>query len=120
MSAPKGVGTPSCIRWIGDEVELRIKVVPGASRSEIVGPLGGRLKVRVAAPAESGKANRAVVDLVREWLSTRDVQIVAGQTSSAKTLRVSGMDESGRTRLSSLKERPSARGRAHPEEPGTG
>jgi len=72
-------------------VELDVKVVPGASRTEIVGPLGNRLKVRVAAPAEDGKANRALVDLLRKWLGTRDVEIVAGRSSAEKTVRVSGL-----------------------------
>jgi len=72
-------------------MELDVKVVPGASRSEIVGPLGNRLKVRVAAPAQGGKANRALVELLREWLGTRDVEIVAGRSSAEKTVRVSGL-----------------------------
>jgi uncharacterized protein (TIGR00251 family) len=72
-------------------MELDLKVVPGASRTEIVGPLGNRLKVRVAAPAEGGKANRALVELLREWLGTRDVEIVAGVSSPEKTVRVFGL-----------------------------
>ena len=71
-------------------IELRIKVVPGASRSEVTGVLGGRLKVRVAAPAEAGKANRAVVELLTKWLGTREVEIVGGFSSAEKTVRVRG------------------------------
>jgi uncharacterized protein len=68
-----------------------VKVVPGASRSEIVGPLGRRLKVRVAAPPEAGKANRALVALLREWLGVRDLEVVAGRSSPEKTIRVIGL-----------------------------
>ena len=68
--------------------EVRLKVVPGASRSEIVGPLGDRLKVRVAAPAESGKANRAALALLRAWLGASRVTLVAGRRSAEKTVRV--------------------------------
>jgi uncharacterized protein (TIGR00251 family) len=71
-------------------MELDVKVVAGASRTEIAGPLGNRLKVRVAAPAQGGKANRALVELLREWLCVRDVEIVAGRSSAEKTVRVSG------------------------------
>jgi uncharacterized protein (TIGR00251 family) len=70
---------------------LRIKVVPSASRSEIVGPLGDRLKVRVAAPAEGGKANRAVIDLLREWLDAEDFEITDGLSAPRKTVRVRGV-----------------------------
>ena len=36
---------------------IRLKVVPGSSRDAIAGILGGRLKVKVAAAPEDGKAN---------------------------------------------------------------
>lgn len=47
--------------------------------------------MRVAAPAEAGKANRAVVDLLRDWLGASDVEIVAGLSRAQKTLRVRGI-----------------------------
>jgi uncharacterized protein len=65
--------------------------VPGASRSEIVGALGDRLKIRVTAPPERGRANEAVVALLREWLGAREVEVVAGLASREKTVRVSGV-----------------------------
>lgn len=57
----------------------------------MAGVLGQRLKIRVAAPAEGGKANRAVVALLENWLGVRDVEIVAGSSSSEKTVRVGGL-----------------------------
>ncbi len=71
-------------------LEIDLKVVPGAARSEVVGALGDRLKVRVAAPPEGGRANRAVEELLSEWLGTPNVEIVAGHGSPKKTVRVRG------------------------------
>jgi uncharacterized protein (TIGR00251 family) len=81
-------GPPAFAREVEGGIELRIKVVPGASRSEIAGVLGDRLKVRVAAPAESGKANRAAIELLQKWLGVRKVEIVGGLSSPEKTVRV--------------------------------
>jgi len=69
---------------------LHIKVVPGASRTEISGWLDDRLKVRVAAAPENGKANRAVKDLLSKALgiSSRQVHIRAGTQSSRKTVEI--------------------------------
>jgi hypothetical protein len=83
---------PSFAREVEGGIELSIKVVPGASRSEIVGPLGDRLKIRVAAQPEAGHANRALVDLLRRWLGTKLVEIVSGTSSPEKIVRVSGVD----------------------------
>jgi uncharacterized protein (TIGR00251 family) len=45
------------IRETETDVMLQIKVVPNARKDEIVGLIGERLKIRVSAPLENGKAN---------------------------------------------------------------
>jgi uncharacterized protein len=49
------------------------------------------LKVRVAAPPEKGKANRALVRILAEWLGVREIEIVAGASSAEKTVRIRGI-----------------------------
>jgi len=74
---------------------LHVKVVPGASRSCIVGRLGDALKVRVAAAAEKGKANAAVIGLLAQAMGLRDSQItiLTGHTSARKTVQINGIDQ---------------------------
>ncbi len=71
-----------------------VKVVPGAKRDEICGMLGERLKVRVSAPPEDGKANQAVCRLLASELGIkpRQVEIVSGHSRSEKTVRIAGVD----------------------------
>ena len=76
-----------------------MKVVPGARRSEVVGILGDRLKVRVAAPAEAGKANRALIELLSEKLSTRDIEITSGHGAAEKTIRIGTLTQEQLNRL---------------------
>ncbi|MCA9287962.1 MAG: DUF167 domain-containing protein [Phycisphaerales bacterium] len=77
----------------GGGVRLHIKAVPGASRDQIAGVLGDRLKVRVAAPPEGGKANKAICALIAGELGVRTsaVTVAAGQTSPEKTVAVEGV-----------------------------
>ena len=74
---------------------LKVKVVPGSSRNEIVGWLGEALKIKVTAPPERGKANKAVVELLAAALgiATDDVIVVSGHASPSKIVAVSGMDD---------------------------
>ena len=74
-------------------VFIAVKAVPGAKRDEIVGPLGDRLKVRVAAPPEGGKANKAICELLAAALGVkvRDVDVVRGASTAEKTVRVQGI-----------------------------
>ena len=75
-------------------VRISVKAVPGASRDQIVGLLGGRLKIKVAAAPEAGKANAAICAVVAAALGikARQVQVVAGHGSAEKVLEVLGME----------------------------
>ena len=73
----------------GPDVVLAIKVIPGASGDSIAGVLGTRLKIRVGAPPEGGKANQAVERLLAKTLDVRGgVEIESGHGSPEKTVRI--------------------------------
>ncbi len=76
------------------ETRITIKAVPGARRDEIVGMLGDRLKVRVIAPPEGGRANAAICALIADALGVkaRQVEVVSGHASAEKTIRVAGAE----------------------------
>ncbi len=81
---------------------LRLRVVPNAKRSEVVGAHGEALKVKVQAPAVDGKANEALLAFLAEKLGVarRDVTLVAGEKSRDKTAAIEGLDpETARQRL---------------------
>jgi uncharacterized protein (TIGR00251 family) len=71
-----------------------VRVVPSASRSEIVGSEGDTLKVRIAAPPVKGKANKALVKLLAKTLgvSGSQVEIISGHKTRRKIVRVYGVD----------------------------
>lgn len=77
-----------------DDMLLWIKVVPGASRDGCAGLVGDRLKVRVGAPPEAGKANRAVCRVIASFIGVRDRQVTveSGLTSPQKVVRIAGID----------------------------
>lgn len=77
-----------------DGLLLPVKVVPGASRTRVLGELDGRLKVAVAAPAERGKANDALIAFLakRLGLRRRQVRIATGATSAVKTVSIEGIE----------------------------
>jgi uncharacterized protein len=76
----------------GGEVRVRVKTVPGASRDDVVGVLGDRIKVKVAAPPEGGRANRALLRLLAErlGLSPHALRLVSGETQPLKVVGVRG------------------------------
>lgn len=82
------------VQATADGVRFAVKVVPGASRSRVVGALGAALKAQVAAPAEGGKANAALCELLASafGVPTRAVQVVSGASSPRKVVAIAGVD----------------------------
>lgn len=80
-----------------------VRVVPRASRSEIMGEHDGALRVRIAAPPVDGAANEELVNLLSRKLgvSRKAITITGGQTSKLKQLRVAGASPDALTGLSS-------------------
>ena len=81
------------LRISSDGVIIPVRVVPGSSRQRVVGVLAGRLKITTSAPAEKGKANRAVAELLAETLGVarKDVSLRSGATSSRKEFLIANL-----------------------------
>jgi uncharacterized protein (TIGR00251 family) len=73
---------------------LRLRVSPGARRTELVGRHGDAWKVRVSAPAEDGRANAAVLKLLAERVGVprRAISLVSGHSAREKVVQVDGLD----------------------------
>ena len=72
---------------------LRIRVQPGARKAGVLGEQAGALKLGVTAPPQDGRANAAVVELVRELLGLKrsQVQLVSGLKDRNKKVLIRGL-----------------------------
>ncbi len=73
-------------------VLLAVRAQPGARKNAVGGEHGGALKVAVTAPPEDGRANAAVVELLRDWLGLRrsEVELAGGLTNRNKQVLIRG------------------------------
>ncbi len=67
-----------------------IKAVPGASKTEIAGAAENRLRIRIAAAPEDGKANAELVSFLSKKIGVpkRDITVISGDKSRLKTVRL--------------------------------
>jgi hypothetical protein len=81
------------VTTVRNGVLLPVKVVPGASRTAVLGEWNGRVKVAIAAPPEKGKANKALARFLAQLLKVRqrDVTVAAGHASPIKIVRIEGV-----------------------------
>ena len=75
------------------EIIFTAKIIPASSKTTLAGVLGGMLKIKIAAPAEKGKANKAVIDFLSEKTGVKknNIAIISGQSSPVKQIRISGI-----------------------------
>jgi uncharacterized protein len=72
---------------------LKLRVIPGADRSEIVGRYGDAWRVRIGAAPERGRANAELLDLLSERLGVRraELAIVSGLATRDKVVELRGL-----------------------------
>jgi uncharacterized protein (TIGR00251 family) len=76
-----------------DGVLLPVRARPGARKAGVLGEQAGALKLAVTAPPADGRANVAIVELLRDLLGLKrsQVELHSGGTSRNKKMLVRGV-----------------------------
>jgi uncharacterized protein (TIGR00251 family) len=82
--------------WLEEDaagVRVAVHLLPRAAREEVGGTRDQALLVRVTAPPVEGRANDALCKLLSKRLRVAPsrIEVVAGQRSRRKTVRVAGL-----------------------------
>ena len=68
---------------------IRVKVLPKSPKNEITEIMeDGTYKIRIAAPAEGGKANAELIRFLKKSLGLSETAIISGQTDRTKLLKL--------------------------------
>lgn len=83
---------PPFLRRTGAGVTIELRAQPRARRSVLTCAGQGTLKAAVMTPAEDGKANRAVIELLAaEWrLPKSTFEVMRGAAARDKTVSIAG------------------------------
>ena len=73
---------------MGSEIHIALKAIPGASKTEFAGAGEGRLRIRLAAAPEGGRANAELIAFFAKTLGCpkRDITLLRGEKSRLKTI----------------------------------
>ncbi len=71
---------------------LIVRAQPGARRTGIQGEVAGALKIAVSAPPDKGKANEAIIEVLRDALGLKNsqIQLIGGLTNRQKKFVIRG------------------------------
>ena len=83
------------------KTDIKVHVVPRSSRNQILVGENDVFKLKVTAPPIEGKANKAVKELLAKRLGIGKgaVEIISGQRSRKKTVRIHGVSRKDLDRL---------------------
>ncbi len=67
---------------------FKVKAIPNAKKNAVVGRYGDAVKIKIAAPANDGKANSELTEFLAGLLSLRksDISIISGESSRDKII----------------------------------
>ncbi|MCU7932913.1 MAG: DUF167 family protein [Candidatus Thiodiazotropha sp. (ex Codakia rugifera)] len=81
----------SWFRWEQDDLILKLRIQPKASRDSLVGPYGeNEYKITLTAPPVDGKANTQLVKFIAKAfrLPRSSVKLISGEASRSKCVRL--------------------------------
>jgi uncharacterized protein (TIGR00251 family) len=79
-----------CLKEHEGGVMVEVVLQPRASRNEVAGLQGGRLKIKVTSPPVEGMANKKLCEFLADLMGIgkQRVQVIAGQAARIKRVRI--------------------------------
>ena len=79
-----------CFKITGNDIIVKVKIVPGSSRNKIIGAYNNALKISIAAPPVEGKANKKCIAYLAKYFEVAKlkIEIISGQSSKNKLIRI--------------------------------
>jgi len=74
----------------GNDIVVKVKIVPGSSKNKIVGVYNDALKISITAPPVEGKANKKCIAYLAKYfdVAKSKIEIISGQTSKNKLIKI--------------------------------
>ena len=74
---------------------IKLKVIPNASKNQVVSFENGVLRVRIKGVPEKGKVNEELIAFLAKELgiAKSNIELISGQTSRLKRLKIEGLTQ---------------------------
>ena len=81
----------SWYRYKSDVLILKLYIQPGTKRNEVIGPIQGKLKIKLASPPIEGRANIHLIKLLAELFKVprSNIALKSGEKSRHKIVEIS-------------------------------
>ena len=79
-----------CFKITGNDIKVKVKIVPGSSKNKIIGAYNNALKITITAPPVEGKANKKCIAYLAKYfdVAKSKIEIISGQTGKNKLIKI--------------------------------
>lgn len=79
----------------GNDIIIKVKIVPGSSKNKIVGVYNDALKITITAPPVEGKANKKCISYLSKHfdIAKSKIEILSGKNSRNKLIKISNINQ---------------------------
>ena len=74
---------------------IKFRIIPNATKTEIVDPYGDAIKIKISSPPLDGKANAELIKFLSKKLSVSksSIRIISGESSRDKLVEIDNLSE---------------------------
>lgn len=82
--------TDDYFKMTGNDIVIKVKIVPGSPKNKIVGVYNNALKIFITTPPVEGKANKKCIAYLAEYfdIAKSKIEIILGETSKNKLIKI--------------------------------
>ncbi len=79
-----------CFKIRGNNIIIKVKIVPGSSKNKIIGAYNDALKITITAPPVGDKANKKCIAYLAKYLDVAKskIEIISGKNSKNKLIKI--------------------------------
>ena len=79
-------GTDNYFKIAGNDIIIKVKIIPGSSNNKIIGKYNDALKISLTAPPVEGKANKKCISYLAKCfdVAKSKIEIISGQNRKNK------------------------------------
>ena len=79
-----------CFKIRGNNIIIKVKIIPGSSKNEIIGAYNNALKIIITAPPVEDKANKKCIAYLAKYFDVvkSKIEIISGKHSKNKLIKI--------------------------------
>jgi len=87
----------SYVKITGNDIIIKVKIVPGSSKNKIIGAYNDALKITITAPPVEGKANKKCIAYLAKYfdVAKSKIEIISGQSNRNKLIKIYDINQKG-------------------------